>query len=84
MKISTALEGIEVCDKLKKDLSKIKYNPDLHKMLRNINAMVTEISKLEVTCRRAHSRTVLETPLKNLNEAVEKLEKYILIAKLMD
>lgn len=84
MEIKTALEGREVCDILRKDLKKIRYNPDLQKMLRNIESMVTEVSKLEVICRRANSRQILETPLKHLNESVSKLEKFILVAKLMD
>ncbi len=84
MEIKTALEGREVCDILRKDLKKIRYNPDLQKMLRNIESMITEVSKLEVNCRRANSRQMLETPLRNLNEAVIRLEKLILIAKIMD
>lgn len=84
MEIKTALDGIEVCDRLRKELSQIRYNPDLQKMLKNINGMVTQISKLEVECRRAHSRTILETPLKKVNESVDHLQKLILMAKLMD
>lgn len=84
MEIKTALEGREVCDNLRKELSKIRYNPDLNKMLKNIENMVTEISKLEVTCRRTVSKVVLETPLKNLNESIAHLKKLILIAQLME
>lgn len=84
MEIKTALDGIEVCDRLRKELSQIRYNPDLQKMLKNINGMVTQISKLEVECRRAHSRAILETPLKKVNESVDHLQKLILMAKLMD
>lgn len=84
MNVQTALEGREVCDQLRKDLAKLRYNPDLVKMLRNIENMVTEISKLEVACRRAHSRTVLEIPLKNLNESINHLRQFILIARLME
>ena len=84
MDIKTALEGREVCDKLRSDLGKLRYNPDLHKMLKNINVMVTEVSKLEVVCRRTVSQVALETPLKKLNEAVTHLEKLILVAQLME
>lgn len=84
MEIKTALDGIEVCDNLRKELSQIRYNPDLQKMLKNISNMVTDISKLEVECRRVHSRMVLETPLKKVNESVDHLQKLILMAKLMD
>ena len=84
MDIKTALEGREVCDKLHSDLSKLLYNPDLHKMLKNISNMVTEISKIEVGCRRTMSLVALETPLKKLNEAIVHLQKLILIAQLME
>ena len=36
MKIETALQGREVCDELRKDLRKIRYNTYLNKMFRNI------------------------------------------------
>jgi hypothetical protein len=84
VEIKTALEGSEACDKLRKDLAKLRYNPDLNKMLKNIVSMVTELSKLEVTCRRTPSKHILEIPLKNLNESIVHLEKLILIAQLVD
>lgn len=84
MNIQSALEGREVCDQLRKELSRLRYNPDLKKMLGNIENMVTEISKLEVVCRRSHSRAILDTPLKNLNTSVDHLQKLILVAKLME
>lgn len=84
MEIKTALEGRGVVDDLRRDLTKIRYNPDLIKMHKNIDNMVTQISKLEVVCRRTTSKVILETPLKNLNNAVDHLRKLILMAKLMD
>lgn len=84
MEIKTALEGRTVVDELRSELSKLRYNPDLNKMHKNINNMVTEISKLEVVCRRTNSRIILETPLKNLNKSVDHLQKLILMAKLME
>lgn len=84
MDIKTALEGREVCDKLRSDLAKIRYNPDLIKMLKNIEKMVTEISKLEVVCRRTVSQVILERPLRELNEAITHLQKLILVAQLME
>lgn len=84
MKIETALQGREVCDELRKDLRKIRYNPDLNKMFRNIENMVTDISKLEVGCRRSTHRFMLDEPLANLNQAVNHLRNLILMAKLME
>lgn len=84
MEIESALQGREVCDGLRKDLRKIRYNPDLNKMFHNIEKMVTEISKLEVECRRSTHRFILDEPLANLNKAVHHLRNLILMAKLME
>jgi len=84
MEIKTALEAREVCDQLRSELSKLRYNPDLIKMLKNIEKMVTEVSKLEVTCRRMVSQVILEKPLSELNQSIVHLKKLILVAKLME
>lgn len=83
MKVKTSLEGLEVCNKLRKDLSEIRYNTDLHKLLNNIYSMISDISKLEVNSRRMHNNTILDKPLKQLNDSIQKLEQYILLARLM-
>lgn len=82
--ITSALEGRKVCDTLEIELNKLRYNPDLRKMLKNISNMVTEISKKEVLCRQSHSLRPLEIPLRQLNDAVAHLEKLILIAQIMN
>jgi hypothetical protein len=46
--------------------------------------MVGEISKIEVECRRKQNYKMLETPIKEFKEGVDRLEKLILIAKLME
>jgi hypothetical protein len=53
-------------------------------MLKNIDAMVTEISKLEVIYRRATTRPALTEKLADTNKAITHLEKLILMAKLMN
>lgn len=84
MEINSALEGTVVCDKLRLELAILKYNPDLKKMLKNIEQMVTEISKLEVVSRQHRSRLILDERLIVVNAAINHFEKLILIAKLMD
>ncbi len=84
MNITSAIEGREVCDELRRDLRKIRYNPDLLKMFRNIEKMVTDISRLEVECRRSTHRFILDQPLAELNKAVHHLKNLILMAKLME
>lgn len=84
MEIKTALDAIQVCDKLRKDLSKIKYNPDLNKMLHNIVNMSSTISKTEVICRQTKNYSRLDEPIKNFTESAKHLEQLIFIATLMD
>jgi hypothetical protein len=84
MEIKQATDWQTVSTKIRRELTEIKYNPDLYKMLKNIDAMVTEISKLEVTYRRAISRPELDAKLADTNKAITHLEKLILMAKLMN
>ena len=84
MEIKQATDWQTVSTKIRRELTEIKYNPDLYKMLKNIDAMVTEISKLEVIYRRAISRPSLDAKLADANKAISHLEKLILMAKLMN
>ena len=84
MEIKQATDWQTVSTKIRRELTEIKYNPDLYKMLKNIDAMVTEISKLEVTYRRTISRPALDAKLADTNKAITHLEKLILMAKLMN
>ncbi len=84
MKLTSAIEASQYCDSLRRELSLVRYNPDLHKMLKNIEGMITEISKKEVTCRRSKNFKLIEAPLKTLCDSIDHLEKLILIARLME
>lgn len=79
-----AFECSKLVDRLHAQLKQIRYNPDLHKMCNNIEKMVTEISKLEVTCRQRKNYSAMEQPIAKFKESVDRLEKLILIAKLID
>lgn len=79
-----ALECRAVLDRVKKQLSQISYNSDLHKIYKNLEEMVSNISKIEVDCRRTKQYSKLEEPLSKFKDSVDRLEKLILIAKLID
>ena len=83
MKIERALDWNQVSDRLRSQMSAIGYNPDLQKMLSNINKMVTELSKLEVLGRRTQKYSFLDDKVLQINNAINHLEKLILIAQLM-
>ncbi len=83
MKIERALDWDKVSADLRQQLSKIDYNPDLKRMFRNIEKMVTELSKLEVSFRRSGKYSILEDKVTEINTAINHLEKLILMAQLM-
>lgn len=57
----------------------VDYNPDLHKMKRNIDNMVRELSKAEVEARRIKNLKYLQPRIDEVNQAISRLEKSILI-----
>jgi len=83
MKIQLATDWQEVHTKLRIELDSVGYNPDLRKMLENITAMVTALSKLEVEARRIKRYTYTEELVLKINQAIDHLEKLVLMAKLM-
>lgn len=83
MQITTAIDFQNVSDTLRKELRSIGYNHDLNKMFLNIEQMVRELSKLEVLARRTHKYDLSNQKLKEINKAIDHLEKLIVMAKLM-
>ena len=83
MKIERALDWEEVSDNLRSQLGTIGYNPDLRKLYKNIEHMVSDLSKLEVTFRRSQKYAMLDDKVYEINKAIDHLEKLILMAKLM-
>ena len=83
MKIERALDWNKVSDDIRSQLGTIGYNPDLRKMFSNIDKMVSELSKLEVTFRRSGKYSFLDDKVLQINNAINHLEKLILIANLM-
>jgi len=83
MKIQRALDWSEVSDNLRSQLGTIGYNPDLRKLYKNIEHMVSDLSKLEVTFRRSQKYAMLDDKVYEINKAIDHLEKLILMAKLM-
>ena len=83
MEIQNSLDWQKVHAELSSQLSSVGYNPDLYKMLTNINLMVTELSKLEVEARRSKSTRVTQEKVVDINKAINHLEKLMLMAMLM-
>jgi cob(I)alamin adenosyltransferase len=77
-KIQSALDWPEVRNELRAALSKISYNHDLYKMLSNIDNMITELSKAEVTARQRKNDNIVTTKIKSINESIQYVEKMLL------
>jgi hypothetical protein len=83
MKIKNSTDWQEVQTALVCELNQLGYNPDLSRMMRNIGAMVTDLSKAEVEARRIHNYKNLAVPLEKINMSIKHLEQFLLMAKLM-
>lgn len=68
---------------LQQQISGMPYNKDLRVLLKNIDGMVVELSKLEVVARRTKNNSAINGQLDNINGAIETLEKWIMMAALL-
>jgi hypothetical protein len=83
MKIEQATDWQEVKSSLLKQMQSIGYNPDFSKMIKNIDSMITELSKIEVEARRIRKSKLVHNQLVTINKAIDHLEKLLLMAQLM-
>jgi hypothetical protein len=83
MKIERALDWNQISIDLSSQMSGIGYNPDLVRMQKNIDKMVTELSKLEVAIRRTGKFSMLDDKVAEINKAINHFEKLLLMANLM-
>ena len=83
MEISSSLDWNDVSKHLVSNLNALPYNRDLLKMYKNIEGMVSELSKREVDARRTHKYYLVAEKITDINSAIDRLEKLLLIAKLV-
>jgi cob(I)alamin adenosyltransferase len=79
MEIKTLQDWNSIEQELRNQINLVDYNPDLHKMKRNIDTMVRELSKAEVEARRIKNLKYLQPRIDEVNQAINRLEKSILI-----
>ena len=83
MKIERAIDWNQVSIELSTQMNGIGYNPDLVRMHKNIDKMVSELSKLEVNLRRTCKYSMLDDRVAEINKAINHFEKLLLMANLM-
>lgn len=79
MKIESLSDWHDIDIELERQIRTINYNPDLRKMKRNIDAMVRELSKAEVDARRLRNYKYIQPKIDEVNLAIDKLEKWIIM-----
>lgn len=83
-RFDTAIEASKVVDDLYKQLRTINYNKDLHKYLKNCQHLVSALGDAEVKARQSHKKSLVDDPREKLANAIDYLEKMIIIAKLSE
>jgi hypothetical protein len=79
--IRNSLEWEPLRDQLVAQIRALPYNPDLRRMIKNIDTMVDLLSKAEVLARSKHRPATQE--LQTVNQAIADLEKWIVTAALL-
>jgi hypothetical protein len=70
-------------DKLLIEIKSVSYSKELRVMLQNIDEMVRELSRAEVHARRNNKPISELQELKRVNDAINFLEKWILMGALI-
>ena len=83
MKIDSSIEWNNCRDSLKASIQALPYNKELRMMLKNIDSMVDELSKVEVNSRRKRSSEA-EAQLNKVNSAIATLEQWIMMASFLN
>lgn len=84
MDFNNAIEARKKYHELHLVVKKTNYNPDLYKVLKNIDQMITELSKLEVQGRNSNRTKSIEKQLESIKNSMDYLEKMILILRLSE
>ena len=80
---STAIEARDIIIDLRKQLARLPYNADLHKLVNNIGEINSQLSRLEVEARQTRKTHKFDAYKEDMLKAIKHLEHLILMATLM-
>jgi hypothetical protein len=80
--IKTSLDWPPIETALLHKASELSFSADVCKMIKNIQISITELSKAEVQARR-DKKDAANALLKKVNDEIEMVEEYLLIATLI-
>lgn len=82
MKFANAVEASKVVDDLSLQARTLNYNKDLRKLIANAQKLVAELGSAEVRARQLHKPYLADKPRKELENAVDYIEKILLVLRL--
>ena len=83
-KFSNAVEARKYLDSLLKQIKTVSFNADIRQIWTNVNAMVDELSTIEVRCRQRNNWNDADIYRAEMQENCNLIEKYILMLTLME
>ena len=83
MKIENSLQWDQVRRELRVQIDNLPYDPSIRRMVKNIDVMVTELSKIEVEARRTKVSYYADAQLTKINDAIAAINKILVIAILL-
>ena len=83
-KFSNAVEARKYLDSLLKQIKNVSFNADIRQIWTNVNAMVDELSTIEVRCRQRNNWQAADDYRAKMQENCDMIEKYILLLTLME
>jgi hypothetical protein len=81
--IKNSLEWSTRRDELKQQIQSLPYNRELRTMLSNIDSMVTILGGSEVVARRTKKSFSELEELQRVNSAIDTLEQWIIMGRLL-
>jgi hypothetical protein len=69
---------------IKEKIQNLPYNPDLRKLLRNIDDMVDDLNRMEVDARRTKNNFKCNSQIEKINTAINNLEQWLIMAVLIN
>jgi hypothetical protein len=82
IKFTTAVEASKIIDNLYKEARNLNYNKDIRKLIANAEYLVGVLGSAEVRARQLHKDYLTDKPRRELAQAIDYIEKMLLIMRL--
>lgn len=82
IKFTTALEASKILDDINYQARQLNFNKDLRKLIKNAEKLVGVLGSAEVRARQLHKPYLADKPRKELAQAIDYVEKMLLILRL--